>query len=95
MVVDDLDRFSVAARPAEADAPLIVDADAVPPRAPTDERLESIPGRHSEFIEPDGRIHDAELPEHDAAEVGRVAPDRFALPEALGVAVSEAANHNE
>lgn len=95
MVVDDLDRFSVAARPAEADAPLIVDADAVLPGAPADELLEPVPRRHAEFVEPDRRVQHAEFPEHDAAEVGREAPDGLALPEALGVAVGEAADHAE
>lgn len=93
MIVDDLDVVGVAVDPAEADAPLVVDADAVLAGPVAAELLEAIARRDAQVLEVHGTVDQAELPEHDAAEVGRESADGFARPETLGVAVSEAPNH--
>ncbi len=50
MVVHDLDLISMAAFPPKADAPLIIDADAMLTFALALERLESIGGWHAKVL---------------------------------------------
>ena len=93
MVVDDLDIVRVALRPAKADAPLIVDPDAVLPRTVATQLLEPVTGRNPEIVEPAGRVELNQFAQHDPSQIGRVVPDRLALPEARGVTISKAADH--
>lgn len=51
MAVDDLDVFGSGGRPAEADAPLIVDADAVGVGAVALELLEAVAGRNAQVAD--------------------------------------------
>ena len=62
-----------------------------PARAPTS-CSRRLPGGARVFVEADGGVHEAELAEHDGAQVSREAPHGLALPEAFGVAVGEAAD---
>ena len=93
MVVDDFNGVRIAARPTETDAPLIVHANTVLPRAIAEQLFQMISGRQSEFVQAHRRIDEAEFPEHDAPQFRRKRPNRLALPEALGIAIGEAANH--
>ena len=92
-MVDDLDLVGIASDPAEADAPLVVDANAVLAVPIAFELLEAISGWGPEILEPHRRVDVAELSEHDAAEVGRKATHVLALPQALSVAVGEMLDH--
>jgi hypothetical protein len=49
MVIDDLDHLGAAFPPDKADAPLIVDPDAVLPSAIAFERLKPVAGRRPEI----------------------------------------------
>ena len=49
MIIHNLDAFSVAFCPDEADAPLIVDSNTVLARAAADQGLQSVPGRSREI----------------------------------------------
>lgn len=51
MIIDDLHIRRAPARPRKANAPLIVDADAMLPSAVTFELLQAIPGRNPQEIE--------------------------------------------
>src|SRR5947207_11479294 len=55
MVVHDLHAVGVAVLPDEADAPLVVDANAMLPRPVALQRLEPVAGRHAQRIEPRDR----------------------------------------
>lgn len=71
VVVDDLDVEGVGGAPDEADAPLVVDADAVLARTVALERLEPITGRDAQVGEGVGRIENDEFPKRDALKTGR------------------------
>jgi len=93
VVVGDLDGVGVAAVPAEADAPLVVDADAVLAGAVSGESLEAVAGWDAEVGERLGGVEDEELAEGAALEVGRPSPAGAPLEELLGVTVPEALDH--
>jgi hypothetical protein len=70
VVVADLDGVGVAALPPKADAPLVVDADAVLASPVAGELLEPVAWRDAEVGERLGGVEDEELPEGAALEVG-------------------------
>jgi hypothetical protein len=95
VVVDDLDVIRVPVLPAKADAPLIVDANAVLARAVAFELFESVARRNTQVLELLGGINEANLTEHEPEQVGREPPDALALKHALGVPIREALDHPE
>ena len=70
VVVDDLDVERIGGAPDEADAPLVVDADAVLSGPVALERLEAIAGRNAKVGEGVCCIQDHELSKGDALKVG-------------------------
>ena len=85
MVIDNLDHLRATILPDEADAPLIVDPDAVLSPAIASECLEPVAGRRSEIREPGRRIEHVQLAERhgfDRSECGRrsVAVQRLRSP---------------
>jgi hypothetical protein len=95
VVFDDLDVICVPILPAKADAPLIVDANAVLARAVTFELLESVTGWDTQVLELLGGINEANLPKHEPEEVGRELPDALPLKHALRVPIGETLDHPE
>jgi hypothetical protein len=93
MVIHDLDLVGISFTPFEADAPLVVDPDAVLARAITAEFLEPIPRRDPKVLELVGRIQDQELTEGTALECGGPPAHRFAQEDAVGIPVPEALDH--
>ena len=93
MVIDDLDVEGVAVLPAKADAPLIVDANTVLARAIPFELLEPVAGWDTKVNELLGGVHEAELAEHEALELGREPAHGLAAKQALGVPIGEAVEH--
>ena len=93
VIVDDLDVVRVAVLPPEADAPLIVDANAVLPGAIPFQLLQAVAGRDAEVLKLLRGVDEAELPEQRPLEVGREAADALALKQALGVPISETLDH--
>lgn len=63
------------------------------PRAITVQLLKPIPRWHAQFVQAHRGIDVAELAEHHAPKFRRERPNQLALPQALGIAVGEAANH--
>ena len=90
MRVDDLDVL-----PAEADAPLIVDANAVLAGPIAFEFLQAVAGRDAQILELLGGVHEAELAQHEALELRWEAADRLSLEQALGVPIGETVDHPE
>lgn len=93
VVVDDLDVEGIGGTPDEADAPLIVDADAVLASTIALERLEAIAGRNAQVGEGVGRIEDDEFPKRDALKAGGQTTRAATLKERFRVRVAEGANH--
>jgi hypothetical protein len=71
VVVHDLDVVGVVVNPAKADAPLVIDADAVLSRAVSGQFLEAIGGRCPEVDKTRIGIERHELAQRDALQVGR------------------------
>lgn len=95
MVVHDLDVKRIAARPSKAYAPLVIDPYAVLPDAIPSQLFESIPGRHSEFVQRQCRVENPEFPQHDPPKICGKAADGIAVPEPGGISVSEAPYHEQ
>ena len=93
VVVDDLDVEGIGGAPDEADAPLIVDADAVLAATIALERLEPVAGRNGQVGEGVGRIEDDEFPKRDALKACGEATRTATLKERFRVGVAEGANH--
>jgi hypothetical protein len=93
VVVNDLDIVGVAVSPPEADAPLIVDADAVLAGSIAPQLLQPITRRHPEILEALGGIELGELAQHDPVDDRRKPPARRPREETLGLTVGEAPDH--
>ena len=93
MVVDDFDVMCVTTDPAEANAKLIVDADAVLAEAIAGQFLQSISRWHFQVSEGDCGVEHDELAESHTLEIRRESADLLPLEEALGIAVAKTANH--
>jgi hypothetical protein len=93
VVVDDLDVEGIGGAPDEADAPLIVDADAVLASTSALERLEPIAGRNAQIGEGVGRIEDDEFPKRDALKAGGQTTRAATLKERFRVGVAEGSDH--
>ena len=93
VVVDDLDVEGIGGAPDEADAPLIVDADAVLASAIALEGLEPVAGRNAQVGEGVGRIEDDEFPKRDALKAGGQTTRAATLKERFRVGVAEGADH--
>jgi hypothetical protein len=93
VVVDDFDVVRISAGPAETEAPLVVDADAVLARPVAHQLLETV-GRWNTEVEKTSRsVEHEEFPQSDSLEVRWQPADPLSLEEAFGVDVPEAADH--
>ena len=93
MIVHDRDIVRVAVLPPKADAPLIVDANAVLASAIALELFESIAGRNAEIFELFRRVDGHKLAQHGPLEVGREPSDGLASEQTLRIPVGEALDH--
>lgn len=93
MVVEYLDIVRVPVFPAEADPPLVVDANTVLPRAIPSEFFQAIARRRTEILHLLRRVDDEKLAEHDLPELRRIPSHRLPGKEAPSVVISEALDH--
>src|SRR5437762_13703735 len=93
MVVHDLHAVGVAVLPDEADAPLVVDADAVLPRPVALQRLEPVAGRHSQRIEPSRGVKLRQLAPRHGMQCGCQPAHVLAGEHAGGILVREGLDH--
>ena len=93
MIVDDLDVVRVGSEPAEADAPLIVDSDAVLAGPVAGEFLQAIRGRDAEVEEAGRGIKHDEFAKGNSLEVRRHSANPLPFEKALCVGVAKAADH--
>src|SRR5438552_15048404 len=93
MVVGNLNVMGVAVAPAKADAPLVVDADAVLTFAIPDKFFQSIAWRHTEVLQRFRRIKESELSQGCSLQLGSESLDLFTQKELLSILVSETSDH--
>ena len=95
MVVSDVDVVRIAFSPAEADAPLGVDPDAVLTRAVASKLLQSISRRKPQVCKALGSIEVEELAKSNPLNFGCKPPNGLPLKQPFRLAVREAPNHAE
>jgi hypothetical protein len=83
MVVDDRDISRSSVSPHEADAPLVINPDAVVPGATASERFEAIARWHAQVGQRARLIEHAELPEGRHLNIGRQLSASLAGPNLL------------
>src|SRR5690606_26202288 len=93
VLVGDLDLVGVAATPHEADAPLVVDADAVLALAVAVQGLKPVARRNAEVPELRGGVEHHELAVGTRQEVGGQPPNALPAEYPLGVVVGEGLDH--
>ena len=94
MVVDDLDIPRRAVVPDEADAPSVVDANAVLTPAIAPQSLQSVAGRRrAQVVEPAGRIKYQKLHPRALLDRSRQAANGMASEDGSSVLVGEAPDH--
>ena len=93
MVVDDLYVVRVGSEPAEADAPLIVDADTVLTGPIPSELFKTVCGRDAEVEEAGRGIKHDEFAKGNSLKVRRHSANPLPFEKALGVGVAKAADH--
>jgi hypothetical protein len=91
MIVHDFDIVRTFA-PSKADAPLIIDLDAVLTRTIAAQRFQSIAGRHPQIIKPRHGIEQLQLPSRRALDRSE-APHCLVAEKTLGVPVGKAPDH--
>jgi hypothetical protein len=94
VIVNDLNLIRIARTPAEANAPLIVDANTMLAGAITLEFLKPVAGRDAEIIKGLRGVNGDELSEHGPLQFRRKAADRASLEQRFGVPVGEALDHS-
>ncbi len=93
MVIDNLDVENIAVAPAEADASLVVDADAPLTSAVSCELLEPVAGRDAKKIEAGGGVKLGQLALGDALHILRQLAGIAAVKQPLGLFAQEVADH--
>ena len=93
MVIDDFDFVGVPVFPDEADAPLVIDADAVPARQIALEGFKPVAGWHSQVTQIFRCRELGEFAKGDALNVGGKPPGAFALPNLLCLFAAKFLNH--
>src|SRR5262249_17817461 len=93
VVVDDLDRLRAALRPPEADAALVIDANAPLSRATALEHLEPIARRQPQIVQTPCRIQQAQLAQRSRLDVERQTPAAQPGPDLFRLGVAKADDH--
>lgn len=93
MVVADLDFVRTIGAPDEADAPLVVDSDAVLSRPVASQAFQSVSGRAPQVLQNTRRVQEEELPVGLALDVGCQSGYPLPLEDPPRQGVPEAADH--
>jgi len=94
MIIDDFNVFGPRVRPAEADAILVIDANAVLAQAISLERLKTIARRNPEVVKPSGDLELSKLAQRNIFNVHK-SPHSLPLRECLGIGAFEGDDHAE
>lgn len=93
VVINDLDVKGVSVFPDETDTPLIVDPDAVLPRAVAAEPLEAVARRNQKVLERLSAVKDQQLSQCNSLDVRGKPPRSLAQEQSLGLGVAKAPDH--
>lgn len=93
MVVHDFDMVRIALMPAKADAPLVVNADAVLAFSVAFERFQPVRRRNPQLIEIGDVIEHAQFTARDVLDIARQAARRRTCPDFLDFLVGKGVNH--
>jgi hypothetical protein len=93
VIVDDLDVLRPSVRPPEADAPLLVDADAERTSPIPFELLKPVSGRHPQIIERLGGVEDEQLSQGGTLYLLVELARSPSLPDPLSLLVRERSQH--
>ena len=93
MIVDEFDVAGAASTPGEADAPLVVDTDAVLPGAAAGQLLQPVARGHPQVVDALGGVDENELVVCEPAEFRAEFLDVAAMPDRPAVLVPERADH--
>lgn len=93
MVVNDFDFVGIAVPPEEADAPLVIDPDAVPTFAVAFQGFQAIRGRNTKIFQDRRGIEHAELAARHLLDIGRQLPGNHSAPDLLRLFVGKAPDH--
>ena len=86
----------ISAFEAKHDPKLVVDSHRVEPSQISTERVQSVPGRHFQFVKPRHRVDLIEFPTHVWPELARNPPRRLtvdAVPDVAGRFIGERPDH--
>jgi len=93
MVVNDLNLRCVTDAPSKADAPLVVDANAVLAGPIALELLEPVARRNAEIVQGFGGVDGDEFAEHRPLKLGGISTYGLALEQSLRVPIGKAPDH--
>ena len=93
MIIDDFDVVGVPVGPSEADAPLIIDPNAVLAGSISAQLFQAIAGWDTKIVQYCGCVDQGELSQHYPAQVCREATDVLTRPQTLSIAVRKASDH--
>jgi hypothetical protein len=88
VVIHNLNVMRIAVTPREADAPLVIDSNAIRPRAVSLQQFKLIPGRHAKILQPPCLMQVQKLPPRRPLD-GLKSPDHAVLKERSGVRAPE------
>ena len=93
VVIDDLDIFRGVFRPTKADAPLVVDADAVLPLPVVPKRFKPVGRGNAKVVEPVGGGDQVEFPFRNPLNVLGQATGKLSTPDLLRFGVAKVPDH--
>lgn len=94
VVINNCNFIRVSICPAEADPPLVIDADAPLVAEIAPQGLEPVAWRYHERPQVDCSIEHAEFPARQPLNVLRQSPGKLAPPDGLGLLVAETPDHS-
>src|SRR5271166_5425826 len=93
VIVGDLYVVRIALAPREADAVLVIDANAVLPFAIASEPLQSVAGRQRQVAQRSSRVQHLQFPKRGFVKACRNATAAFFVPKSLRLGIPESLNH--
>jgi hypothetical protein len=93
VVIRDFHIFSALALPEKANAPLVIDPDAVLPLSVASERLKPVPGRNLKVFDIGGAVKDQEFSQCGSLDVTWNLPGTVPTENPFGLSVLERADH--
>lgn len=94
MIVYDIHIIGIALFPTEADAPTIIDPDAVVSLPISFQSLQAVRRRDTQVLQRLGSIEHSQLPQRNTMDVRPESTHRLAIEESLGLSRSKRSDHD-